>query len=86
MIRLTLSEFKTHLSSHLKQLPPGEIILLTKHGQPIAEVHPLPHLPKGKRPIGLAKGEFEVTSAFFDPLPDDLTCRFNGGEELFNKK
>jgi hypothetical protein len=30
------------------------------------------------RPIGLARGAFEVPEAFFDPLPDDLLEAFSG--------
>jgi hypothetical protein len=35
---------------------------------------------KEKRPIGLAKGEFEVPPAFFDPFPDDILAGFEGEE------
>ncbi len=33
------------------------------------------------RLFGLCKGEFEVTDAFFEPLPDDLLRAFNGENE-----
>src|SRR4051794_33517906 len=32
---------------------------------------PCPEPRKRLRPIGLAKGTFELTDAFFEPLPDD---------------
>lgn len=35
---------------------------------------------KKSRPIGLAKGEFKVPKAFFEPLPDELTQAFEGIE------
>ncbi len=35
---------------------------------------------KKPRPIGLAKGEFEVPATFFEPLPDDLIRAFEGFE------
>jgi hypothetical protein len=35
---------------------------------------------KKLRPIGLAKGEFEVPKTFFDPLPNDLINAFEGYE------
>jgi hypothetical protein len=35
---------------------------------------------KKPRPIGLAKGLFEVPKAFFEPLPDDLIQAFEGFE------
>jgi hypothetical protein len=36
---------------------------------------------EGPRPIGLAKGTFEVPREFFDPLPDDLVEAFQGGRK-----
>jgi hypothetical protein len=33
---------------------------------------------KKPRPIGLAKGEFEVPKSFFEPLPDNLIQEFEG--------
>jgi len=36
---------------------------------------------KKKRPIGLAKGQFKVPPAFFEPLPDDLINTFEGYEK-----
>ena len=35
---------------------------------------------KKPRPIGLAKGEFEVPKSFFEPLPDNLIQAFEGYE------
>ena len=35
---------------------------------------------KKPRPIGLAKGEFEVPKTFFEPLPDNLIQAFEGYE------
>ncbi|AFL72866.1 hypothetical protein [Thiocystis violascens] len=32
----------------------------------------------GQRPIGLAKGMFEVPASFFEPLPDDLLDAVRG--------
>lgn len=33
------------------------------------------------RPIGLARGAFEVPDAFFDPLPDELLEAFSGVDD-----
>ena len=35
---------------------------------------------KKPRPIGLAKGKFEVPKTFFEPLPDELILAFEGFE------
>ena len=77
MIKLNMHEAKTHLSKHLSRLKKGEKIILCKRNEPIAEIRLLPKAPKKRRPIGLAKGLFEVPKSFFDPLPDDLLDSFN---------
>jgi len=33
------------------------------------------------RPIGLAKGEWQTSPSFFEPLPDDLIKAFSGMDE-----
>jgi antitoxin (DNA-binding transcriptional repressor) of toxin-antitoxin stability system len=76
MIRLNIHEAKTHLSQYLDRLLAGEIILLCRRNVPIAEIRALPRLPDGERPLGLAVGEFEVTDAFYEPLPDTVLDDF----------
>ena len=78
MIRLNIHEAKTHLSQYLDRLARGESILLCKRNMPIAEIRPLPPERRTQRPIGLAKGAFQVPPPFFEPLPDELTSAFHG--------
>lgn len=78
MIRLNIHEAKTHLSRYLKRLEQGETILLCKRNVPIAEIRPLPGQRDQPRLIGLARGEFEVSPEFFDPLPEELLDAFEG--------
>ena len=78
MIRLNIHEAKTHLSRYLERLARGETILLCKRNEPIAEIRGLPAARRSKRPVGLAKGEFEIPATFDDPLPEDFARRFRG--------
>ncbi len=78
MIKLNVHEAKTHLSRYLSQLSDGDTIILCKRNVPIAEIRPLKPARTERRPIGLAKGRFEVPPEFFDPLPDDLLDAFEG--------
>lgn len=79
MIRINVHEAKTHLSYYLTKLKKnGDTIILCNRNQPIAEIRPLPSPQTGKRPIGLAKGQFSVPSSFFEPLPDDVLDAFSG--------
>jgi len=80
MIRLNIHEAKTNLSKYLDRLAKGEKILLCRRNVPIAEIRPLPPKTGSKRPIGLAKGQFEVPESFFEPLPDNLLDAFGGKE------
>lgn len=78
MIKLNIHEAKTNLSKYLDRLAKGEKILLCRRNVPIAEIRPLPPKTGSIRPIGLAKGQFEVPESFFEPLPDDFLDAFNG--------
>jgi len=81
MIRVNIHEAKTHLSSYLKRLERGEVIILCRRNVPIAELRPLPAARKADRPVGLARGEFEVPDSFFDPLPEGILGAFEGHAE-----
>ena len=80
MIRLNIHEAKTHLSRYLGRVAKGETIVLCKRNVPIAEIRPLQQPKKGKRPLGLAKGEITIPKEFFDPLPDEVIESFYGGK------
>ncbi|OQY03809.1 MAG: prevent-host-death protein [Desulfobacteraceae bacterium 4572_123] len=81
MINLNINEIKTHFSSCLAKVSNGETVIVCKRNVPIAEIKPIPVLPNKKRPIGLAGKEypeFQISDAFFEPLPDDIVAVFNG--------
>ena len=67
---VNIHEAKTHLSRLLDQVSHGEEIVIAKAGKPIARIVPIDDTPTDRTP-GIAKGEFALTDAFFDPLPDD---------------
>jgi antitoxin (DNA-binding transcriptional repressor) of toxin-antitoxin stability system len=78
MIRLNIHEAKTHLSKYLDRLAEGETIILCKRNIPIAEIRPIPFSDKTPRPIGLAKGQFQVPPEFHEPLPAEILAAFEG--------
>ncbi len=69
------------LAAEIKQIP----------NEKLAEVYHLIHTFRlsleregavknpAPRPIGLAKGQFEVPASFFEPLPEALLNAFEGG-------
>lgn len=83
MTTLNIHEAKTHLSRWLERVEGGETIILCRRNVPIAEIRPLPpeEPSMAPRPIGLAKGEFEVPDSFFDPLPAEMLRAFEGRGE-----
>lgn len=78
MIKINIHEAKTHLSRYLKRLAKGETIILCRRNVPIAEIRPIPPDRKSRRPIGLAKGEFQIPPEFFEPLPPEVLASFYG--------
>ena len=79
MIKLNIHEAKTHLSRYLAELSKDEKIIICKRNVPIAEIRLLTKENRLSRPIGLAKGKFEVTDDFFEPLPKEIIDSFSGG-------
>jgi len=79
MLRINIHEAKTNLSRYLAAAAAGETVLICKRNVPVAEIRAIPATPTTARPIGLAHGSFEVSDAFFDPLPADFVNAFSGG-------
>ena len=80
MIRLNIHEAKTHLSRYLPLLEAGETIILCKRNVPIAEIKPIKKRRTQPRKLGFMKGQFQVTDAFYEPLPEELLPAFEGRE------
>jgi antitoxin (DNA-binding transcriptional repressor) of toxin-antitoxin stability system len=78
MIRINVHEAKTHLSRYLAKLAPGETLLVCKRNVPIAEIRRLPAQRLAKRPIGLAKGAFQMPRSFLEPLPEEELSAWDG--------
>jgi prevent-host-death family protein len=81
VVMININEIKTHFSSYLAKVSKGETLIICKRNVPIAEIKPIAPVPKKKRPVGLAGKEyqdFEISDAFFEPLPDDIVAGFNG--------
>jgi len=74
--RLNMHDAKTHLSRHLAGLKPEDRLIICNRNRPVAEVRLLPQAKPRPRKFGLAKGEFRVREAFFEPLPDDVLAGF----------
>jgi antitoxin (DNA-binding transcriptional repressor) of toxin-antitoxin stability system len=83
-------EIERDLSWYLSQVEAGEKLVLTRAGEPIAEITPIAgaadRSPDGEaaageqkpRPIGLAEGLFVEAPDFDAPLPEELLRLFEG--------
>lgn len=71
MKRVNIHEAKTHLSRHLAELEPGEVLTICKNNEPVAELRRLPRPALRRRPWGVDHGVFEVPADFNSPLGDD---------------
>ena len=71
MIKANIHAVKTHLSRYLTRVAAGETIVIYNRNVPVAEIRPVRVPRTASRPVGRAKGTFEVPAAFFEPLPED---------------
>jgi antitoxin (DNA-binding transcriptional repressor) of toxin-antitoxin stability system len=66
MCSVTLEELQSNPLAVIDRVEAGESVVLTRADQPVAELRPLP-ARKGKRPFGLAAGQFTVPDDINDP-------------------
>lgn len=74
MIRVNVSEAKTHLSTLLRQVEEGGEVVITRGGKPVARLVRVE--PEGKRQFGQNRGKFVVPEDFNDPLPPEILDSF----------
>lgn len=76
MVSISRTQFNREPDRFLEQVQRGETVVVTDDaGHPIAELRQVVNEPD-LRPIGLAKGEFEVPDDFDAPLPEDVLRSF----------
>jgi prevent-host-death family protein len=78
MKKVNIHEAKAHLSALVDRVAEGEVLVICRRNVPVAELRGLPRARRRKRPIGLARGTFDVPAAFFEPLPEDVVTGFEG--------
>jgi prevent-host-death family protein len=65
---------KTNLSKLLERVLAGEEIAITRRGEEIARLVPVPH--RRERRLGIDRGRWTVPDDFDAPLPDDVLATF----------
>jgi prevent-host-death family protein len=82
MKQVNIYEAKTRLSELLDAVEAGELVLICRRNQPVAELRPIKPRKAAPRPIGAAHGALQVPAAFFEPLPEALVDDFYAGARL----
>jgi prevent-host-death family protein len=80
---VNVHEAKTHLSRLLERAHRGEEIILAKGGKPYARLVPLED--SVPREPGAMKGRWNITDAFFEPLPEEELDAWNDGSSSGNE-
>jgi antitoxin (DNA-binding transcriptional repressor) of toxin-antitoxin stability system len=73
----TVHQAKTNLSKLIAAALDGEDVVIARGDKPVVRLAPLVPASR-KRVFGAFKGQFELTDAFFEPLPDDEEDLWNG--------
>jgi antitoxin (DNA-binding transcriptional repressor) of toxin-antitoxin stability system len=79
MSTISIKEVQENTTTVFHRVQAGEHFVITRDGQPVAELHPIaPSPPIKKRPYGLAAGQFTVPDDFDAPLPNNILDEFEG--------
>ena len=79
MIKVNIQEAKTHLSRYLDQVENGDVVVVCRHNQPVAElraIHTAPAHPA--RVAGLLKGRVQWEPDALAPMTDEELAEFDG--------
>lgn len=77
MTEVGVHEAKSTLSDLIRRVAAGEEVTITRSGEPVARLVPIPRHPH--RTFGADVGLFEVPDDFDAPHPEELQRAFAGG-------
>ena len=85
MIKVNIQEAKTHLSRYLDQVEGGEVIVVCRHNQPVAELRAIKTASVSPtRVAGLLNGLVHWEPDAFAPLTEQELAEFEGGQVFPN--
>lgn len=71
MIKINIHQAKTHLSRYIDLVAHGEVVVICRHNQPVAELRSVRTLPeRPTRVAGLLKGQVSWEIDAFAPMSD----------------
>ena len=78
MIRVNIQEAKTHLSRYIDRVEQGDVIIVCRHNQPVAELRAVETAPASPvRVAGLLKGRIQWEPGAFAAMTDTELAEFD---------
>ena len=79
MIKVNIQDAKTHLSNYVARAEQGEVVVVCRHNQPVAELRAI-HKTQAPQPrtAGLLKGLVSWDADAFNPMTDEELAQFDG--------
>ena len=78
MIKVNIQEAKTHFSRYVDRVEQGEVIIVCRHNQPVAELRAIEApLARPARVAGLLKGRIHWDPDAFAPMTDEELAEFD---------
>lgn len=74
-----IHQAKTQLSKLIAAALAGEEVVIARGSEPLVKLTPLPRKRTTPRVAGRYKGQFALTDAFFEPLPEDELALWEDG-------
>ena len=79
MIKVNIQEAKTHLSRYIGRVERGEVVVVCRHNQPVAELRAIETSPaRPARVAGLLKGRVHWEPDAFAPMTVEELAEFDG--------
>jgi antitoxin (DNA-binding transcriptional repressor) of toxin-antitoxin stability system len=79
MIKVNIQEAKTHLSRYIDRVEQGEVVVVCRHNQPVAELRAFEtSLARPARVAGLLKGRVQFEPDAFAPMTVEELAEFDG--------
>ncbi len=76
LMAFNIGKMERQFPSLVNKVEAGEEIIIEKSGKPIARIIPFHQREKGKRKLGLEKGNIWMSDDFTEPLPPDILKEF----------
>ena len=79
MIKVNIQEAETHFSRYIERVEQGDVVIVCRHNQPVAELRAIQTAPAHPtRVAGLLKGRVHWEADAFAPMTAEELAEFDG--------